>query len=67
VTNKFRSGDIRHCYADASLAEDLLGFEAEVSLETGLERLVSWGLDSDATDNTDEAYAEMEEKGLIRD
>lgn len=67
VTNKFRSGDIRHCYADVSLAEDLLGFEAQVSLETGLERLVSWGLDSSATDNTDEAYAEMEEKGLIRE
>jgi dTDP-L-rhamnose 4-epimerase len=67
VTNKFRSGDIRHCYADTSRAEELLGFEANVSLKNGLEELVSWGLDSDATDNTEKAYFEMEEKGLIRD
>jgi dTDP-L-rhamnose 4-epimerase len=67
ITNEFRSGDIRHCFADTSRAKELLNFEAEVSLESGLDELVSWGLDSDATDNTDEAYSEMEEKGLIRD
>lgn len=67
VTNEFRSGDIRHCYADVSRAEELLGFEAEVTLESGLEELVSWGLKNEAMDRTDEAYAEMEKKGLIRD
>lgn len=67
VTNEFRSGDIRHCFADTTRAEELLGFEANASLKSGLEELVSWGLDNDATDNTDEAYAEMNEKGLIRD
>jgi dTDP-L-rhamnose 4-epimerase len=66
VTEEFRSGDIRHCYGDASLAAECLDFEAEVSLEEGLEELVSWGVESDATDNTDAAYSEMEEKGLIR-
>ncbi len=67
VTNEFRSGDIRHCYADASRAKRLLGFESEVTLEEGLEELVSWGMEEEATDRTDEAYTEMEEKGLIRD
>jgi dTDP-L-rhamnose 4-epimerase len=67
VTNEFRSGDIRHCYADVSHAEEYLDFEAEVSLEEGLAELVSWGLNSDATDNSSEAYSEMKEKGLIRD
>ena len=67
VTNEFRSGDIRHCYADTSVAMDTLSFETEVSLEEGFEELVSWGIKNDADDKTDEAYAEMEEKGLIKD
>lgn len=67
VTNEFRSGDIRHCVADTSRAEHLLNFKAEVSLEAGLKELVSWGINHDATDNTDKAYSEMEEKGLIRE
>jgi dTDP-L-rhamnose 4-epimerase len=65
VTNKFRSGDIRHCFADVSRAKELIGFEAQVPLEDGLRELVSWGLNSDATDNTDQAYSEMEKKDLI--
>jgi dTDP-L-rhamnose 4-epimerase len=67
VTEEFRSGDIRHCYADISRAERLLDFEPEVTLESGLEELVSWGIEREAADRTDEVYAEMEEKGLIRD
>jgi dTDP-L-rhamnose 4-epimerase len=32
VTCKYRVGDIRHCYADISLARQVLGYEPQVSL-----------------------------------
>src|SRR5579872_3183074 len=35
VTGKYRAGDIRHCYADITMARDVLGYEARVSLEEG--------------------------------
>ena len=34
--DSFRAGDIRHCYGDPSTARELLGFEAQVSLEDGM-------------------------------
>jgi dTDP-L-rhamnose 4-epimerase len=39
VTCKYRVGDIRHCYADISLARQVLGYEPQVSLEDGLGEL----------------------------
>ncbi len=44
VSGDFRLGDIRHCYADLSLARAVLGFRPAVSLESGLNRFVRWGL-----------------------
>ena len=37
-----RPGDVRHSQADVTLARDLLGFEAAVTLEEGLRRTVDW-------------------------
>lgn len=37
-----RIGDIRHCFADISRAQEVLGYEPEVTLETGLLDLVAW-------------------------
>lgn len=37
-----RPGDIRHHHADVAKARRLLGFEAGVSLETGLRRYLEW-------------------------
>ena len=36
VTGEFRLGDVRHVFADATRAAELLGFEAEVGLEAGM-------------------------------
>ena len=38
-----RAGDVKHSYADISLARRLLGYEPKVSLREGLSRLVSSG------------------------
>ena len=62
----FRAGDIRHCFADVSLARGLLGFDAEVALEDGLAELSAWLETQPATDRFDEAATELAERGLTR-
>ena len=62
----FRAGDIRHCFADVSLARELLGFEAQVALEGGLAELSGWLETQPATDHFDRAAAELAERGLTR-
>jgi dTDP-L-rhamnose 4-epimerase len=42
VTGEYRSGDIRHCYADIRRARELLGYEPRVELEAGLAELAGW-------------------------
>jgi len=66
VTGKFRAGDVRHCFADASLARDLLGFEARVGLEEGIAELADWLEGQVAVDRVDGAAAELEARGLTR-
>jgi dTDP-L-rhamnose 4-epimerase len=60
----FRAGDIRHCIANVSLARELLGFEAQVTLEDGLAELAEWLQTQPATDRFDRAAAELAERGL---
>jgi dTDP-L-rhamnose 4-epimerase len=62
----FRAGDIRHCFADVSLARETLGFEAEVTLEEGMSALAGWLESRVATDRFDAAAAELAERGLTR-
>ena len=62
----FRAGDIRHCFADVTLARETLGFEAEVPLEEGLSALAEWLEGQVATDRFDAAAAELAERGLTR-
>jgi dTDP-L-rhamnose 4-epimerase len=64
VAGKFRAGDIRHCFADVSLARETLGFEAEVPLGEGMEELGGWLESQVATDRFDEAAAELTQRGL---
>lgn len=65
VTDEYRAGDIRHAYADTKRAEELLGFESEVTLSDGLEEFVRWSEGIDPDDSFDEALEELEEKGLV--
>jgi dTDP-L-rhamnose 4-epimerase len=64
--DRYRSGDIRHCYADTSRAKALLDFEAEVSLEDGMNDLVAWLEGQEAADHVDAATAELSARGLTR-
>ncbi len=64
VTGKYRIGDIRHCFADISKAERLLGYTPEVKFEDGLVELAEWLAGTSANDNFMRASAELDRKGL---
>jgi dTDP-L-rhamnose 4-epimerase len=64
VAGKFRAGDIRHCFADVTLAREALGFEAEIALEDGMAELAGWLEGQVATDRFEEAAEELTQRGL---
>ncbi|MGZ4430874.1 MAG: NAD-dependent epimerase/dehydratase family protein [Gaiellales bacterium] len=66
VVNKFRAGDIRHCYSDISLARQLLGFEPSVSFADGMRELLGWVATQQAVDAVDTAASQLEAAGLTR-
>lgn len=65
IKGKYRSGDIRHCFADISLARRILGFAPSVTLEDGIENLAAWLEGQVAVDRGLEARAELAERGLM--
>lgn len=64
ITGKYRIGDIRHCFADTSKTENLLGFKPEIDFEDGLFELAEWLKDQIATDNVSQASNELSSRGL---
>ncbi len=64
VTGKYRVGDIRHCFADVTRANELIGYEPQVALEDGMEELAEWLEGQVATDRVDSATAELAARGL---
>jgi dTDP-L-rhamnose 4-epimerase len=66
VVNQYRAGDIRHCYADTELANELLGFRAEIPFEAGMEELLTWLEGQEAADSVDAAREALVARGLAR-
>lgn len=64
ITAKYRVGDVRHCFADISQAQRVLGYQPRVSLEEGLRELVAWLEDQEAVDRVEQASAELSARGL---
>jgi dTDP-L-rhamnose 4-epimerase len=64
IPGTFRAGDIRHCFADVTLARESLGFGAEVPLQEGMSELGAWLEGQVAVDRSDEAAAELTQRGL---
>jgi dTDP-L-rhamnose 4-epimerase len=64
ITEKYRVGDVRHCYADIARARRVLGYEPRVSFEDGLVELASWLEGQVAHDRVDEARAQLDARGL---
>jgi dTDP-L-rhamnose 4-epimerase len=66
VTGKFRTGDIRHCFADVTAAREMLGYAPQVELEDGIAELVDWLAGQEADDRVEVAHGELESRGLAR-
>jgi dTDP-L-rhamnose 4-epimerase len=64
ITGEFRAGDIRHCFADLTLARELLGFEPEADRDEAFAELAQWLETQPATDRFDQAAEELAERGL---
>jgi dTDP-L-rhamnose 4-epimerase len=64
VTGKYRVGDIRHCFADITLAQKILGYQPRMPLEQGLVELASWLEGQVAYDRVAEMRAELAARGL---
>ncbi len=64
ITGKYRVGDVRHCFADTTLASKALGYEARVSFTAGLLELAEWLAGRRADDRVAEMRAQLEARGL---
>jgi len=64
VTGNYRVGDIRHCFADITLARRVLGYEPAMPFEQGLIELASWLEGQVACDRVAEAREELAARGL---
>ncbi len=66
ITERFRAGDIRHCFADPAHARRTLGFEARVRLEDGLDEVIAFVRSQHPEDRVESAQAELVSRGLAR-
>jgi dTDP-L-rhamnose 4-epimerase len=64
VLGKYRVGDIRHCFADISKAQQVLGYAPQVALDEGMAELASWLEGQAAVDRVAQASAELSKRGL---
>ena len=64
ITQRHRAGDIRHCFADISLAREILGYAPRVDFDTGLAELAGWLENHIAVNHAEAAVDELAERGL---
>lgn len=67
VSGNYRLGDIRHNYADISLARNILGFEPKWSFSDGIAQFCTWVDKQEIQEDKYEAsIEEMKSKGLYK-
>lgn len=64
LTQKYRAGDVRHCFADISAARKFLGYSPRVRFADGLTELVQWLALQQSQDRAAEAVAQLSQFGL---
>lgn len=64
ITGKYRSGDIRHCFADLTRAKEILGYNPRINFDDGLAELAEWLEGQMAVDKVTEASYELASRGL---
>lgn len=67
ISGNYRLGDIRHNYADISLARNLLGFEPKWNFADGISAFVKWVNSQEVQeDKYETSIEEMKKKGLYK-
>ncbi len=66
VTQKFRAGDIRHCFANITKIREKLGYDPLVRFEDGVSELVRWVKQQQAVKTIPDATAQLTAHGLVR-
>jgi dTDP-L-rhamnose 4-epimerase len=65
IEHAYRQGDIRHCFADIAKIQERLGFVPRIHFADGVDDLVRWVRDRQASDTFDLAHLELKKRGLI--
>jgi len=63
---QFRAGDIRHCFADISKIQRILGYEPKVKFEQGMDELVDWVSQQHSEDLVELARAQLLKRKLVK-
>jgi dTDP-L-rhamnose 4-epimerase len=66
VTAEFRTGDVRHCYADVERCRTMLGFVPTSDWDLPLAETIAWAKAAPALDRFDVADDELRSRGLLR-
>ncbi len=67
ISGNYRLGDIRHNYADISLAKKILCFEPKWSFDQGIKQFTEWVNRQELQkDNYEASLEEMKQKGLFK-
>lgn len=65
VTGRYRAGDIRHCFADITRAQAILGYRPQEDFTAGVAELAEWLAGEVAIDRVDQATEELARRGLV--
>lgn len=67
ISGNYRLGDIRHNYADVTLAKQILGFNPKWTFDAGIKKFADWvNLQEFQTDKYEASLEEMKQKGLLK-
>ena len=67
VSGNYRLGDIRHNFADITLAKKILGFNPKWTFDAGIKQFTDWVSHQELqTDNYEASLEEMKQKGLFK-
>ena len=67
ISGNYRLGDIRHNYADITLANKKLGFNPSYSFEKGIEKFTAWVDEQNVMeDQYEQSIKEMRDRGLYK-
>ncbi len=64
ISNRYRAGDIRHCFADLTKANRLLDYQPKIAHETGFQELAEWLAEQEADDKAETMLNELSAYGL---